>query len=360
MDKNTVCIHGLGLIGASIARSLGRKYTIVGCDSNPEIEKYCLENNIIHAAKSVADFGGALCCFSCVPFTAVAESLESIYQAVGDTSVITDVCSLKSQLKGVRGRYVGGHPMAGTEKSGAAQSKEFLFENACYVLISDGNKDDLSVVEGLVKEMGAKPVIMSAARHDALCAAVSHMPHVAAYALVNSVSDALKADDGFVGTGFFDTTRIAGSDEEFWSGVVAENRENVLHYLDKYIEELSALRQNIAAKSDGEVKASFGAARALREKIGSGRQDDLTVSLDVPDRTGSLEGVLKVLSQNKISLANIGIFPARENSGCLRLRFYCERDREKAQELLKSFGTESSCVQSKQTKTSRVRNKEIE
>lgn len=232
--------------------------------------------------------------------------------------------------------------MAGTEKSGAKESKDFLFENACYVLISNQeetpqHRQDLVTVETLVKEMGANPILMNAARHDSICAAVSHMPHVAAYSLVNAVSDVLNAKDGFIGTGFFDATRIAGSDENFWSGVVAENRENVLFYLDKYIQELTAVRNNLEANAQENLRDSFGCARALREKIGRGRVEDLTMSLDVPDRVGSLEGVLKVLSQNKISVANIGIFPAREDSGCLRLRFYCESDRKRAETLLKRF-----------------------
>lgn len=333
--KDKIGIIGLGLIGGSIAISLNGKYEVIGMSRTPATVEYALKEGIISsAAECYADFKGCKAVFVCVPLVRVAEDVKAVYDALGDSTIITDVGSVKGMLVGQKGRIIGGHPMAGTEQSGIRAAKERLLENAYYILVDYNNhRSDLEYITGLVREMGALPRIMTADEHDKLVAKISHIEHVAAYSLVNS---ALDGDDEIVGSGFMDITRIASSAPDFWNTVVRLNRDNVVAELDKFIAGLTMLRNDISAGKD--VAPVFAEAKEKRDKLTYRKKflSSYTLYVDVPDTKGAIVNVLAKLAEAGISINNLTVVHSREGAGgALRLEFKDERDYLKAKEILK-------------------------
>ena len=173
---------------------------------------------------------------------------------------------------------------------------------------------------------------MSAARHDRLVAKISHLEHMAAYALVNS---AMTGDEHIVGSGFMDTTRIASSSPEFWNTVAALNRGNIVDEMDRYIATLSDLRRDIAAGRD--ITAFLAEAKEKRDKLKYSRRfmSEYVVYADVPDCVGSIVGVLDRLAAAGISISNLTVMNSREGAGgALRIELKDEPSYRKAKEIL--------------------------
>lgn len=223
--------------------------------------------------------------------------------------------------------------MAGTEQSGIRAAKERLLENAYYILVDyNDNPADLELVTRIALACGAVPVVMSAARHDRLVAKISHLEHMAAYALVNS---AMTGDEHIVGSGFMDTTRIASSSPEFWNTVAALNRGNIVDEMDRYIATLSDLRRDIAAGRD--ITAFLAEAKEKRDKLKYSRRfmSEYVVYADVPDCVGSIVGVLGRLADAGISISNLTVMNSREGAGgALRIELKDEPSYRKAKEIL--------------------------
>lgn len=324
----------MGLIGGSIAIALKGVCKTVGMSRNPETVEYALREGIIDsAAHTYADFADCRAVLVCVPLARVEAEVKAVYAALGDSVIISDVGSVKGMLVGLPGRLIGGHPMAGTERSGIRAAKERLLENAYYILVDYNNHpSDLAFMQDLVKAVGAIPVVMGAEAHDKLVAKVSHLEHMAAYSLVNS---AITGEEEIVGSGFMDTTRIASSSPEFWNTVVSLNRANILEETEKYIATLSALCRDIEAGKD--VTPVFAKAKEVRDRLTYRKRfaSEYFLYADVPDCTGAIVGVLSRLADVGISIANLTVEHSREGAGgALRLEFKDERDYLKAKEIL--------------------------
>lgn len=331
LKSQTIAIMGLGLIGASIALALKDEYRIIGYDRDSDALEYCEKNGIIDESADIAKFSQAICVFVCVPLVSVRSEIEKIQSIVGDGTVITDVASLKLPMRDVGGRYVGGHPLAGTERSGCRAAKAHLFENAYYAIVKSGNKADDDLVAGLVSKIGAKPIYMSADEHDSMVSRVSNLPHAAAYSLVNAA--ARSGEPTMAGSGFLDTTRISMSDENFWAAVLSMNREFVLRDLSLYIDELSDLRGALLREDFDFVRERFKNARYLRERMEYKRsyKTGYVLVLNIKDQTGAIATVLDRLKDEDISLVSIALYDeAREESGILKLVFRDEADYNKA------------------------------
>ena len=151
--KQTIAVVGLGLIGASLALALKDTYRIIGCARSRETEAYALSHGIVDEICPVRDMRGADCVIACTPLWVLRQTVQEVYDAVGDTAIITDVGSVKELLKGLPGRLVGGHPMAGTEHSGIEACKRHLFENATYCVVPYENSREK---DGAQKAKGGK------------------------------------------------------------------------------------------------------------------------------------------------------------------------------------------------------------
>lgn len=282
--KPVLAIVGLGLIGGSLARALraaGAVAAIHGFDTDVAQCKDALALHVIdHAAETAAEaVKTADVVILAVPVLRTAEALAAILPALKPGAVVSDVGSTKqSVLADVKkvcggslpGWFVAAHPIAGTERSGVAASFAELFKGKRLILTPHANQDAgaLATMRGLWQAAGARVVEMDAARHDAIFAATSHLPHVLAYAFVELLAQREGSEELFsnAGGGFRDFTRIASSSPDMWHDIVRANAPEVLSLLDAQIGQLQGLRGLIENQHWGEVRALFERARNAREK----------------------------------------------------------------------------------------------
>lgn len=264
-----VGVVGLGLIGGSIARALNGRFGVVAVDTDGGAVEYALENGIIR--RGGRDFATLKDCgavFVCVPPKATADVVNRVYGAVGSGAVITDTASVKGFTDKIdkRARFVPGHPMAGTENSGIRNSRADLFKDARYVLLGGAAERDVKAVAELVGIMGARAVFMELKEHDAVMAKVSHLPHIAAYCLVDNSLGGGKIADA-AGGGFYDITRIASSEPALWAEIAVMNKDNLLSEIRGFKERLSAVERALEAGDAGALSAYFDKAKLKRDAL---------------------------------------------------------------------------------------------
>lgn len=284
MSVRHLAIVGLGLIGGSFARALraaGGVGRISGFDPDPRQRDDALRHGVIDqvfdtAAGAVREADLVLLA---VPVLHTAEALEACLKALKSGAVVTDVGSTKqSVLRDVEAVcggtlppwFVAGHPIAGTEKSGVANSFAELFRNHRVILTPHAAQDPAAqlVVSRAWQAVGARVVEMDAAAHDAIFAATSHLPHVIAYSFVDMLARQSQAAELFAnaGGGFRDFTRIASSSPQMWHDIVRANADAVGALLDRQIDELTQIRQMMRDARWDELRALFERARTAREQ----------------------------------------------------------------------------------------------
>ncbi len=279
-----LAVVGLGLIGGSLARALrdaGVVASISGYDSDPVQVAAALKLGVIdRAGADAADaVRGADVAVIAVPVLATAAAFAACKPGLSSDTILTDVGSTKQSVLGavrsvfgeVPARFVAAHPIAGTEKSGVANAVPGLFRNHRLILTPHAEQDAkaLATVERLWRATGARVVKMDAARHDAIFAATSHLPHLLAYSFVDML-DQLEGADADIfpnaGGGFRDFTRIASSSPRMWHDILRANAEPVAALLKKQIDELSRLHDMIERGDWDAMHAVFERARAARER----------------------------------------------------------------------------------------------
>jgi prephenate dehydrogenase len=279
-----LAVIGLGLIGGSLARALraaGVVGNIAGYDSDAEQRKQALALGVVDTvATSAAEaVRGADVVAIAVPVLATAEALRACQPALTPTMIITDVGSTKQSVLAAVAevfgelppRFVAGHPIAGTEKSGVANAQTHLFRDHRVILTPHPRQDAAAqnLVARLWQAAGARVVSMEPERHDAIFAATSHLPHVLAYAFVDMLARLHGAEaDVFpnAGGGFRDLTRIASSSPRMWHDVVRANAKPVAELLSRQITELQDLHRLIEQERWEELYAVFERARSARER----------------------------------------------------------------------------------------------
>jgi len=277
-----LAIIGVGLIGGSFALALrraGQVAHIVGAGrSRANMERALSLGAIDAVAGSAAEaVDGADAVLVAVPVGAMPAVFREIAPHLAADCLVTDAGSTKQDvvaaaragLGGKLARFVPGHPIAGAEHSGVAAAKAELFQGRNVVLtpLPENAPADVARLAALWRACGAEVAEMSAEAHDRIFAAVSHLPHLAAFALVDDLAGRAEAESYFryAGSGFRDFTRIAGSHPEMWRDIALANREALLTELDAYVDELSLLR-DLVARGDGEaLEALFKRASAARQ-----------------------------------------------------------------------------------------------
>ena len=285
---NKIVIFGVGLIGGSVALALkkaGASPKIVGVGRNIENLKTAVDLGVIDEAesdiaKAVADADLVLIA---TPVAQTPKILEAIIPHLPPNTVVTDAGSTKSDIahyvisasKQAKNpqhflkQFVGGHPIAGAEKSGVTAAKADLFIGKNVVLTPNENSsaEALKLVRELWQTTGANVTEMTAQVHDQIFAAVSHLPHLLAFALVNDLANRPNAKQlfDFAASGFRDFTRIAGSSPEMWRDISLANKTALLSELEAYQAEISAL-QNLLKNEDSQgLKAMFEHASQARQ-----------------------------------------------------------------------------------------------
>ncbi|EEI24613.1 prephenate dehydrogenase [Lentilactobacillus hilgardii] len=279
----TVLISGLGLIGSSIARVIKQENSeieIIGSDPDDESAQFLLEHHLIDDrqvftnAVPLADF-----IILAGPVSVVIRQInELITLPLKPDVFVTDVGSTKEAImdaakplisEGVN--FVGGHPMAGSDKSGSRSGKLDLFDHAVYFVVGGTTANPKLVqFQNLLSAAHLRWQVISASLHDQLVSEISHVPHVIAVTLVNTIADdlsrnpdALKAAAG----GFRDTTRIAASDPTMWTAIMMSNAELINHELSKFQQHLSHFQTALEARDEEEIKNIFKNAQAVRKSL---------------------------------------------------------------------------------------------
>ena len=247
----TIGFIGLGLIGGSIAKAIRKyheDYRLLAYDQDRETLAAAVSSNMIDAVCEEHDERFRSCdyIFLCAPVEFNVKYLEYFKDNIGPDTILTDVGSVKGIIHkeverlGMESRFIGGHPMAGSEKTGFEASSDRLIENAYYIITPGGEValERLTDFTEMISSLGAIPMVLTSEEHDFITAGVSHLPHIIASALVNLVN-MLDSDQEYKKTiaagGFRDITRIASSSPIMWEQICVENNQNISNVLDDYI-----------------------------------------------------------------------------------------------------------------------------
>ncbi len=359
MSRLTCGFIGLGLIGGSIARALKERInnvSIIAYDINQEALTAAFHDGVADIICDCIDERFQPCdyLFLCAPVQKNDENLLQVITHLSPDCILTDVGSVKTNIHlhidklGLEDRFIGGHPMAGSERVGYVNSKALLLENAYYILTptSHVSQDKVNAYRDLVKQMGAIPLILNYEQHDYVTAAVSHLPHVIASSLVNLVRDS-DSEEGIMkmiaAGGFKDITRIASSSAAMWQQICLTNTDNILSLLDDYITSLQQIKSQLECHEEDGLYQFFDEARIYRDSFISASSGPIKISysmnVDIADEPGALASIATIMALNNISIKNIGIVHNRESEGgVLRVEFYDEEAINRAENILSSKG----------------------
>ncbi|GAB5451747.1 MAG: hypothetical protein Hals2KO_20750 [Halioglobus sp.] len=283
LPQKTLVILGLGLIGGSLARALrgtGFCERFVGCGYREPSLKRGVELGVID--EYTLDIAEAVeqadILVICTPTLTAADVLQTILPLLGEGGpVVTDVASVKGNIRdtaveisgALPPRFVLGHPIAGSERSGVDASREDLFVDHRVILTPEQSNaaEAVELIRAMWESTGAEVVEMDVDTHDRVLAATSHLPHVLAYALVDALAASGDSDEIFrcAAGGFRDFTRIASSDPIMWRDIALANREALLQAMDDFGGHLGQLRAAIAAGDGQAMEQMFGRAKAARD-----------------------------------------------------------------------------------------------
>ncbi len=277
-----VAIIGLGLIGCSWVKALklaGAVDSISGFDRNLDSMQQALQAGLIDDySLEISDVvKDADLVIISVPILAVASVLEQIKGAIGEKTILTDVGSVKGcvakNITEILGadfdRFVLGHPIAGSERSGVSAADENLFKHHKIILTPEKRTSAyaLDLVTDAWNITGAVVELMTVQHHDEVLAATSHLPHLLAYSLVDTLANSHENKDifNYAAGGFRDFTRIASSSPIMWRDIFVGNKEEVLKALDLFTADLQQLREVVASEDKTQMMGTFTRAKAARD-----------------------------------------------------------------------------------------------
>lgn len=277
-------IIGLGLIGGSMAIDLKRRgfaHEVLGVEADPVNAAAACQMGLVDEVTDLAGcISGCDLVVMAVPVGAAVRLLPQVLDMIpeGSDKVVMDVCSTKEVIADAvknhpqRCHYVATHPMAGTEYSGPWAAMSGLFDgHAC--IICDAEKscpDAVAKVETLYDVLNMRTIRMDSSNHDVHTAYVSHISHVTSFALALTVLDKEKDEKhifDLASGGFSSTVRLAKSSPDMWTPILSQNRENVLHVMDTYIEKMNEFRKAIAEGDEPRVRSLIEEANRIRRII---------------------------------------------------------------------------------------------
>lgn len=252
MNTQSVLIVGTGLLGTSLALRLTGNWQVWLSDISPAAAALARDMGAgsLYDGKAIPDL-----VVVCAPPDVAGQCVVAAMRRY-PSAVVTDVASVKQAVAKVveqeaedQGNYVGSHPMAGRERSGASAADRDLFEGCPWVLVptEETSERALRLVRSVAVEVGAVPTQLSAPEHDQAVALVSHVPQLVSSLLAGRLKEAPASAMSLAGQGLRDTTRIARSDAELWAAIVAHNSAAVAEVLEAFARDLAELRQGLAA-----------------------------------------------------------------------------------------------------------------
>ena len=340
--SGTLGIIGVGLIGGSVglaARDSG--WEVVGVDT-PQVLEKAAQSGAIHRASTLKEVREA-------DLVVLAAPISKVTDLVGDltptNALVTDVASAKSAIvrraENLKLRFVGGHPMAGSQLSGVANARSNLFEGARYFLTPTGRTDpeDYREVAGFVRELGAVPTAVDPEKHDLLMAALSHLPHLMAAALLKVASDISPEALSFAGPSFRDLTRVGASNPTLWSDILAENAPALGEALGAFAGAMAQLGSEI--KDRESMEGRFRQAREAYDALGGilVEKGDANVDVAIPveNRPGVFAEVTTLMGSNNINILDLYVRHSNTERAALVLTLDAEAAQQ-ARELLRIAG----------------------
>jgi len=313
-------IIGTGLIGGSVGLALKAKgWYVTGDDRNPAAAREALARQVID---SIGIDETAEICFLAMPVSGITVAgLDLLDRA---DWVVTDVGSVKAPVVRAldRPRFVGGHPMAGSEQDGVAGSTPTMFEGAVWVLTPTSGTDPeaQALVHSVVASFGAEVVTLDAAVHDRVVAMVSHVPHLTAATLMGQAAGrALQSGQGpllrLAAGGFRDMTRIAAGSPEIWPDICEDNRDAIVDVLEQLIGELEVVRDVVSSGDRAALLERLERARVARQNLPTtaARPEELVeLRVGVPDRPGVLAAVTALATVHEVNIYDIEIAHSAE------------------------------------------------
>lgn len=350
--KQTVFIIGLGLIGGSLALGLKRNndVKVIGYDANTHALRTARRIGVIDEMavhiKEAAELADII-----VFATPVNETIRLMNELskwrLKEQVIVTDTGSTKNEimkaalsLKGQGITFIGGHPMAGSHKSGVEAARAHLFENAYYLLtpFPNENKEEVNILKNLLQVTKAKIVQVKAEEHDHMTAVVSHFPHLVAASLVHQLAgenERYPFTKQLAAGGFRDLTRIASSNPIMWRDITVQNRQELSNQLQMWTEEMIKLQNLLLHADEKDIENYFQAAKQVRDELPITAQGAMftvfDLYVDVPDYPGVISEITGYLAKDRISITNLRIVETRVDVfGILVISFQTIEDRAKA------------------------------
>ncbi|MGY3764937.1 prephenate dehydrogenase [Vagococcus vulneris] len=361
-----IALLGVGLIGSSISLCIKKKYSeirIIGWSDSLE------ELNGAKQAKVIDDYTLSLCeavknadiIFLCTPISVTLRLMNQLQQLkLKKNILITDVSSTKSQICREAQvifsdniTFVGGHPMAGSHKTGFIAADSQLFENAYYIFTPNDEKscEAIAKLKDLLSETHATFITLTPEIHDEITGKLSHMPHIIASGIVLEADDLIKNHPNakkLAAGGFRDITRIASSGPRMWTDILLSNRDVLLQQLSEWQNRMSLVQNWLEKEDDKKLYQFFNHGKIVRNELPIHKEGAIPAFYDlfvnVPDDYGVIAEVTRILANHKISIINIKILETREDIfGVLQLTFRHELDMNKARIAIEQ-GTTYQCL----------------
>ncbi len=331
---------------------------VIGHSNRPsQAEKYVQRGVVDEATTSIQEAAEqADYIFICVPVGNIEEYMEKLsVLSLKPGCIISDAGSTKASVMAAAERldfggavFIGGHPMAGSERSGVEAASLYLYENAYYVLTPAAHTppEAMQRLVELLSWTRAKIVQVDAREHDEIVGAISHLPHMIAVSLVNQVrgySESNSLYESLAAGGFRDITRIASGDPTIWRDILINNKNVLLPLLHDWSKETGKFIAMLEAEDGTAVAEAFSQAGQFRSRMPERRKGMIHSAfdcyVDVPDHPGIIGKITSELGNSRINLSNIQVIESREDvPGILRLSFRTQEYLDQAIALLSASG----------------------
>ncbi|HZB78427.1 MAG TPA: prephenate dehydrogenase/arogenate dehydrogenase family protein [Actinomycetota bacterium] len=325
-----MAVVGTGLMGTSVAMAAARAGAAVsGWDADPATTARAAAVGGFASAVSLEEaVEGADLVVVCTPIPTIAPVVAAALAATTG-AIVTDIGSIMDSVSRGVGeeaapehlrRYVAGHPMGGSERSGPEHASPSVLDGIVWVVSASEVSDPagVEVLESWIESVGASPVRMAGDRHDRLVAFVSHLPQVASTALM-SLAATEEADEPEIlllaAGGFRDLTRLAASDARLWSSILLANRDRIAEAIDLYVDRLRSLRDDVLGSRGDAVESTFAQAKEARLRLATKpqvRSGVAVLQVEAPDRPGALAELTSILADGRVNIEDLQIVHSPE------------------------------------------------
>jgi prephenate dehydrogenase len=355
MPVERLAIVGTGLIGASVGLAAKRAGVarVAGYDADPEFLAVAAERGALDEPSNslVAAVEEAELVVVATPVASLEERIGDVLSAAADGATVTDVGSTKAALCDAvpdRVRFIGGHPVCGSDARGPASGSDQLFQGATWFLtpVAETEPERYRLLHGFVASLGAVPVAIDPGAHDRLLALTSHLPHALANVVLNHAGS-VRVDGheplAAAGGSLRDMTRVAGANPRIWIDIFLDNAEELRSSLVEHRRRVEELEKALEARDAGWLARWIGEAGGNRRRLLAEAYEDpgaiQRVRVHVPDRPGVLSGITQALGADKINIEDFELdHLSPERGGTLNVLVAGEESARRAADLLEAQG----------------------